>query len=345
MTNFKFSVFTAVYNHAKLLPQAIDSILQQTRLPDEYVIVDDGSTDESWDVVSYFASKHSFIRGIRLKENQGLMAALDIWLNSVTGDYCYAVAADDRLHSEMGRKSYEAAIRYPGAGIHFGSVWELPNDGVIQTANHQDFEPWTELTFLSPEQFMSDYLLKAPIQYSPSAATVYRMDALREVGGFRPELGAWTDTFAIQAIGLKHGACFLPETGSYFRMSPNGFSQTQLRNSRLFLNIVERAASLMRSPEFREVFPAEYVVRWEKLYRECVVAGILKHVSKRYNEAGREYCAAFPELPPQLARLLMKFSGLFRQLQLYCLRQTLNAYRGDSPGDLPSNHKLNTPSS
>lgn len=188
-------------------------------------------------------------------------------------------------------------------------------------------------------------MLKAPIQYSPSAATVYRVDALREVGGFRAELGAWTDTFAIQAIGLKHGACYLPDTGSYFRMSPNGFSQTQLKNSRLFLNIVERAASLMRSPEFREVFPAEYVVRWEKLYRECVVAGILKHVSKRYNEAGREYCDAFPELPPQLARLLMKFGGLFRQLQLYCLKHTLNAYRGDSSGSVQDIHNLDNPSS
>ena len=345
MTHPKFSVITPVYNQANLLPGAIESIVQQTRLPDEYVILDDGSTDETWKIINQFSAKHSFIKPIRLEKNQGLLVGLDILMKTISCDYFYSVAADDRLHPELGAKSFAAATEYPEAGLHFGSVWSMSLDGLIQDSPKQSFEPWNEITYLSPQTFLSDYLLKAPIQYSPSAATVYRVDALREVGGFRAELGAWTDTFAIQAIGLKHGACYLPDTGSYFRMSPNGFSQTQLKNSRLFLNIVERAASLMRSPEFREVFPAEYVVRWEKLYRECVVAGILKHVSKRYNEAGREYCDAFPELPPQLARLLMKFGGLFRQLQLYCLKHTLNAYRGDSSGSVQDIHNLDNPSS
>src|SRR5262249_28521358 len=130
---------------------------------------------------------------------------------------------------------------------------------------------WTEETYASPESFLNDYLEVEHCSHSPSACTVFRTQYLEEVGGFRAELGHWCDTFALRAIGLKYGACYTPSVQAYVYQYGDSFGRTQLKNVHLSLDIVGRAAWLMRSPEFRDRFPETHVARWENAYRDFVI--------------------------------------------------------------------------
>ncbi len=63
------TVFTPNYNKSKYLAEAIESVLHQTYENFEYIIVDDCSTDDSWDIISDYASKDERIKAYRNDEN------------------------------------------------------------------------------------------------------------------------------------------------------------------------------------------------------------------------------------------------------------------------------------
>ena len=63
------TVFTPNYNKAKFLPETIESILNQTYENFEYIIIDDCSTDESWEIIQDYASKDERIKAYRNEQN------------------------------------------------------------------------------------------------------------------------------------------------------------------------------------------------------------------------------------------------------------------------------------
>jgi GT2 family glycosyltransferase len=86
------TVVVTCYNQGHFLPESIGSILSQTRLPDEIVLVDDGSTDNTRDKVRCFPEV-SYIR----QDNSGLAAARNTGLRRSRGDLLVFLDADDRL--------------------------------------------------------------------------------------------------------------------------------------------------------------------------------------------------------------------------------------------------------
>ena len=68
------SVIVPVYNVEKYLPKCLDSLLAQTWQELEIIVVDDGSPDNSWDIMQEYARRDSRVRLIRQK-NGGLSAA------------------------------------------------------------------------------------------------------------------------------------------------------------------------------------------------------------------------------------------------------------------------------
>jgi len=122
---------------------------------------------------------------------------------------------------------------------------------------------------------------------SPSPTTVYRKRYIEDLGGFRPELGHWCDTFLIRAIGLKYGAGYTPTVLASVRWLTDSYSSTQSRKIRPMLDIVARAAYLMRSPGLSDRFPEDHVTRWENAYRDHVILGHLYHTQEPLVRAPR----------------------------------------------------------
>ncbi len=88
----KISVVTSVYNGQKYLREAIDSILNQTFKDFEFIIIDDGSTDNSGAIIQSYNDTR--IRLIQ-KENKGLAAALNVGIKAAKGKYIARMDADD----------------------------------------------------------------------------------------------------------------------------------------------------------------------------------------------------------------------------------------------------------
>lgn len=92
------TVFTPAFNRAKLLPRLFESLQQQTFFDFEWIIVDDGSTDNTIDVISGIKEQNSTFPIIYIKqENQGKHIAINKGLDEAKGDYFFIVDSDDRL--------------------------------------------------------------------------------------------------------------------------------------------------------------------------------------------------------------------------------------------------------
>lgn len=259
------SVVLTNYNYARYITRAIEATVGQSRRPDQYVIVDDGSTDNSVEIIEPFAAKHGFIRFIRLPKNQGFFKAWQSGVEAATGDYLYGAAADDYILPGFFADAMALAERHPRAGVVFGQmVVVTPEDREIVTLAPSR---WRENLFAEPERFLSECLERERAWYTPSGATIYRRDALDEVGGMRPEMLAWCDNFAIRAIGLKHGVAYLNRPCMRYTGHNASMSAPMMLDPAKMLPLIERAAALMRSPEFRGLFPERHVALWEILAR------------------------------------------------------------------------------
>lgn len=91
----KISVVLSTYNRAKSLSFAVESILDQTFKDFEFIIIDDGSTDNSWEVIQSYAQQDSRIIPLKNKSNKGLVYSLNRGLDKARGEYIARMDDDD----------------------------------------------------------------------------------------------------------------------------------------------------------------------------------------------------------------------------------------------------------
>lgn len=115
----KVSVIIPVYNAHDYLRECLDSIINQTLKEIEIVCVDDGSTDDSPEILRQYAQSDSRIRVIH-QENGGAGAARNNGLKYATGEYLSILDCDDFFELDMLEKSYQTAKQYAVDIIVFG---------------------------------------------------------------------------------------------------------------------------------------------------------------------------------------------------------------------------------
>jgi len=90
----RVSIVAANYNNSRYLINFIESIINSTVLPMELIIIDDGSTDNSLQILNNY-SHLSYLRIIKFKKNKGFCHALNTGIQASTGDYILRVDPDD----------------------------------------------------------------------------------------------------------------------------------------------------------------------------------------------------------------------------------------------------------
>lgn len=97
------SIIIPVYNAEKYLEECISSVLKQTYQNLELILVDDGSTDCSWEIIKTCVSRYTNIKGVR-KENGGANSARKKGLEMAAGEYILFIDADDYIGEQLCEK-------------------------------------------------------------------------------------------------------------------------------------------------------------------------------------------------------------------------------------------------
>lgn len=104
-TKIKTSVIIPVYNVEEYLEECINSVLAQTQKEIEIILVDDGSTDKSSEIIDKYETKYTCVRGIH-QNNQKLGAARNTGFRIANGEYVYFLDADDYIDSRLLEECY-----------------------------------------------------------------------------------------------------------------------------------------------------------------------------------------------------------------------------------------------
>ena len=178
------SVICVVYNGAKYVQAAIESIAQQTLMPKELIVVDDGSTDDSIDIVQSLDLPFQ-IKVIR-QQNRGQSAARNVGVSNAHGRYIAFIDQDDiwyARHLELlcAQLSEEQNI-----------AWAFCNlDHVDETGRYIGFNIFDYMKVKHPKTNLMD-ILGSDVFVLPSASVI-RRDAFNAVGGFDENLSGYED--------------------------------------------------------------------------------------------------------------------------------------------------------
>lgn len=127
------SIIVPVYNSAKYLPKCLDSILNQTYQNLEIICVNDGSTDNSTNILKTYTKKDPRIK-ILTQKNSGLSAARNSGIKAATGEYIAFVDSDDQIKPTM-LKDMISALQDSHANIAVCSFEEIYPNGKITHFN------------------------------------------------------------------------------------------------------------------------------------------------------------------------------------------------------------------
>lgn len=166
------SIIISCYNHQDYITQCIESVVHQTYGNIELIVIDDGSSDNSADILEKLSQKYNFF--FERQKNMGLTRTLNKALLKAQGKYIAPIGSDDILMLDKTEKQVSFLEAHENISVVGGNILCIDDQGLIKqkqriTAYHEaDFNT----VFLTPKQI-------------PAAPTVMiRAIVLRAVDGF-----------------------------------------------------------------------------------------------------------------------------------------------------------------
>lgn len=211
------TIIIAVHNRAHLIGQTLDSLLSQSLLPDEIIVVDDGSTDATSGVVEGYGNP---VRLIRQLENRGPAAARNAGLAHATGSHVMFFDSDDLATPDYLLARAEVA-RKTGAQVVYGAwIPVVLKDGVC---SHDGFVRQSRAV---RGDGLSAFL-RSWVLFLPNC--LIEAQLIRDVGGYPHDLLTSEDMLLLFRI-LKAGAktAFTPGSLLLVRQHPG----TQISTAR-----------------------------------------------------------------------------------------------------------------
>ena len=132
------SVIIPAYNRAHYIREAIESALQQSHRPLEIIVVDDGSTDETPQILATYSEPVRVFRQV----NQGVAAARNLGVSHARGEYVAFLDSDDLWHPEKLEKQIERFEADPELGLVHCGMETFNDAGEVLEVNVGGAEGW-----------------------------------------------------------------------------------------------------------------------------------------------------------------------------------------------------------
>ncbi|MCL1867016.1 MAG: glycosyltransferase, partial [Oscillospiraceae bacterium] len=131
----KVSVIIPVYNVEPYLRQCLDSVVRQTHTNLEILLINDGSTDNSGIICDEYARRDGRVKVFHKEQNGGLSSALNIGLESFTGDFVGFVDSDDWIEPDMYKVLHDSLKGEESADISAVSYFKEYESGQVGIIN------------------------------------------------------------------------------------------------------------------------------------------------------------------------------------------------------------------
>lgn len=206
----KISVLMPVYNSERFLKEAIDSVLKQTYNEFEFIIINDGSTDKSKEIIESYNDKR--IKLINNKINRGIVYSLNEGLKNCTGKYVIRMDSDDISEVQRFQKQVDFMNRNPNiaaSGTYIKIFGENIRKKVIKNP-------------INMEELKVKLLFTVPI-FHPTA--IFRREVIQSIG-YEEGTDGYEDYILWQKlITLKYEIANIPEILLNYRIVSSSITQ------------------------------------------------------------------------------------------------------------------------
>ena len=312
------SVLLGNYNEGPNIKRSLQKILSQSLRPDEIIIIDDCSTDNSIEIIQEIIKDEPEIRLIQNEKNIGTCASLNRIVHEASCEFFHLVGTDDFVLPGYYEKSMNLLSQYPQAGLCSAIVQCQDIKG-----ENLDFNPCPPYISRTDCFLPADKIFRTYMQYGSwykGAATIWRREPYLELGGLAPaELESLTDTFKFFQLALKYGVCFIPEILHTCTVSMSSYSGRNRLNPDHNLELIQRAEQVMVN-QSDGLFPSEFVKEFKR--RGLIaVANITIEKSHSemmraldYNENNRPGISAWDRAFMALLKRIYKMQHFFTML-------------------------------
>nr|WP_239024766.1 glycosyltransferase [Sphingomonas corticis] len=227
------TVSIPAYNAREVLERAVGSVLSQTYPCHEIIIVDDGSSDGTQDLIADLAARHSIVKPVIRERNGGVSAARNLGFAHATGDWLAILDADDAWKPERIATLIEAAERV-------GADYVMDNmvlyDSIAKREHRRMIAPSWSVLPLTMERYFRNCRLGGP-QYAILKPIVRRSFVERTGLRYDEECGNGQDLiYHGEALALGASAIVLAEPLYIYTTRVGGFSKRANSSSRTKMN-------------------------------------------------------------------------------------------------------------
>lgn len=219
----KISIITASYNYEDFIKETIESVLAQTYSDWELIIVDDGSVDNSLEVISSYAALDNRISLFTHGDgaNKGLPATIKLGLSYAKGAYVAFLESDDTWAPEYLEEKIKALKEAPEAGLVFNSVEMFGDEKTMAEYDaYFDFSRKILSKIKFPTNIFNLMLLS---NFVPTFSCVMvKKEALQNCN-FNMVFAPWLDWGLWLQIAYKHDFYYLPQNLTKWRMHSRSY--------------------------------------------------------------------------------------------------------------------------
>lgn len=266
------SVVIPIYNTSRYLQKCLDSVISQTYRPLEIICVNDGSTDNSPEILNDYAFRYSEIKIVD-KPNGGQSSARNAGMTEVSGEWIMFLDSDDWLESNAVETAVTSALEYSADIIAFDYICEYSNSNEIRSylplqKEYSGTEFFLRLlgpvdTQLSEPEKLDALSIVCAKLYSSNIIKYVRFEDLTEIGTSEDTL------FNLTVARNISKAVYIPFAG-YHYLKTNENATTQKYKP----SLIEKWNNLYNKIQLLVQFPQEETAFLNRIACSIIGAGI-----------------------------------------------------------------------
>lgn len=289
------SVIIPAYNAAKTIEKTIQSVLMQNYSTIEIIVVNDGSTDDTENVLKQFNDKIKYV----YQKNAGVSAARNLGFNLAKGEFIQYLDSDDLLAEDKIKIQVEALLN---------------NNADVAYGNWVKFKEY-ENTFQELEVVEKEMIADVAIElftdfWVPPAAMLYTKQIAQKIGSWNLTLPIIQDArYALDAALAGAVFVYTPIRSAYYRISDN--SSLSTKNKFAFVNdCFENAKQIDKMWNKSYINSPERKAAVIKVLRYCISEFSVLD-KKKHTEAINYLLSVDPNYLPENSGVLRSLSKMF----------------------------------
>lgn len=258
------SILIPNYNRGKYIAKAIQSALDQTYKKIEIIVVDNCSTDHSWNIIKSFRKN-----GVKIYKNPlniGPTANFNECIRLAKGKYIKILHSDDMFEKDAVRKQVSLMEQHPKVGLVYGSVTKIDENGRELGL----VSPFDKGHVVSGKEELKTLLKSNYIFYS---AAMIRTECLKDVGLFDPEIPFCNDWDLWMRICIRYDIGYIKDVVGFYRVHPESSNLDYIRTKTSGLDqykCLSKISSLVNDDNIKNIIKAYYY----KIAREQIAKGL-----------------------------------------------------------------------